>query len=74
MSEVTKYICQEGMRWDQVSYAAYGSAVKYQPIIAANPNVPITPKLAAGTVLVIPILAINEVKTDKELLPPWRTE
>ena len=72
MSEVTQYIAKEGERWDQVAYKAYGRASLIKPIIEANPVVPITPRLAAGTVLVIPVIAETDVKTDAELLPPWK--
>lgn len=72
MSEVTQYITKEGERWDHIAYKAYGRASLIQPIIEANPAVPITPRLAAGTVLVIPVIPETDVKTDAELLPPWK--
>lgn len=70
----TQYIVSEGMRWDTVSQNAYGNPALYSDIIAANPKVPITPKLPGGTVLNIPILEENTVQTSKELLPPWKQD
>ncbi len=67
-----QYIVKEGERWDTIAHKAYGRASLMQPIIEANPAVPIQPRIAGGTVLVIPVLDEVEVKTDKELLPPWK--
>jgi hypothetical protein len=68
----TQYIVKEGMRWDTVSYLAYGSSSFIQELIEANPIVPITPRLLAGTVLDVPVLDDGLIKTNKELLPPWK--
>lgn len=70
--ETTNYIVIDGERWDTVSNKAYGSPSLYRSIIEANPNVPISTRLIGGTVLIIPIIPITDVKTNKELLPPWR--
>lgn len=67
-----QYIVTEGERWDTVAAKAYGKASAFQPIIAANPSVPIAPRLKGGTILIIPILADNLIKTDAENLPPWK--
>lgn len=72
MADTTQYIVKEGMRWDYIAYLAYGQSSLIQPIIEANPNVPITPRLPGGTVLTIPVLDDSISKTDKELLPPWK--
>lgn len=72
MSTTTQYIVSEGERWDTIAQKAYGRASLMQPIIEANPTVPITPRLTGGTVLLIPVIDEVEVKTDKELLPPWK--
>lgn len=68
----TQYMTKEGERWDTVSYKAYGKSSLFQTIIENNPAIPITPKLPAGTVLNIPILADGVVLTDKELVPIWK--
>jgi hypothetical protein len=70
----TQYTVQDGERWDTISYKAYGRADLAHIIIAANPNVPITARLTGGTVLDIPILEDTAVKTDAELLPPWKRD
>ena len=68
----TQYTATEGDRWDTVALKAYGKASSFAAIISANPLVPITTRLAGGTVLLIPILTDNNILTDKELLPPWK--
>lgn len=70
--ETTQYIVKDGMRWDTIANLAYGRATLIQPLIENNPLVPIAPRIPAGTVLTIPIIEEPEVKTDKELLPPWK--
>lgn len=72
MAESTQYVVKEGERWDHIANKAYGRASLFQPIVEANPLVPITPRLAGGTILIIPVLDEVESKTDKELLPPWK--
>lgn len=72
MAEQTQYIVKEGERWDSIAYKAYGRASLMHDIILANPLVPVTPRISGGTVLTIPIISDNNVKTDKELLPPWK--
>lgn len=72
MAEQTQYIVKEGERWDTVAYKAYGRASLFHAIVESNPAVPVTPRITGGTVLNIPLLSDNSVKTDKELLPPWK--
>jgi len=69
---VSQYIATEGERWDTIAEKAYGRGDLAKYIIAANPRVPITPRLIGGTVLEIPIIETNEVKTNSEKLPPWK--
>ena len=56
------------MRWDLVAYRAYGDATKVSVIIEANPQVPVSEVVEAGTILNIPILEAPEVT--EALLPP----
>lgn len=70
--ETIAYKTIEGIRWDTIAFLAYGSADKMNVIIAANPEVPITEKLPSGIVLQIPVLEETAIKTDSELLPPWK--
>lgn len=68
----TTYTATEGERWDTIAYKAYGKASQFAGIIIANPLVPIGVRLKGGTELVIPILEENNIKTNAELLPPWK--
>jgi phage tail protein X len=70
MSEVTTYRTKGGERWDTIAYAAYGDALLFPVICAANPDVPLTATLPQGLVLYIPVLSQAEV--DVNLLPPWK--
>lgn len=72
MSEFFEYITKGGERFDQIAYKAYGRSTLITPIIQANPSVPIYDKIPEGTVIRVPVLAEANVKTDKELLPPWK--
>lgn len=72
MSIITQYIVTEGERWDTVAQKAYGKPGAFAGIIAANPLVPITPRIAGGTILSIPIIENNSFQTDAEMLPPWK--
>jgi hypothetical protein len=62
------HITREGERWDQLAYLYYGDAHRYEPIVRANPHVPLTTALAAGLTLRIPVLDVVAVTGD---LPPW---
>lgn len=70
MTEYYSYITKDNDRWDLIAYTFYNDAIKYEPIIEANPNIPITPILKAGLKLKIPVL--DETETIKFELPPWR--
>lgn len=70
MTEYYSYITKDNDRWDLIAYIFYNDATKYEPIIEANPNIPITPILKAGLKLKIPVL--DETETIKFELPPWR--
>lgn len=81
MAEQFEYITRENQRFDQVANEAYGTTIiqvdgetisSMQPIIEANPDVPIVDKLPAGTVLKIPVIIDSNLKTDAEKLPPWK--
>ena len=67
---VTRYITQEGDRWDIVSFKHYGRATEIKTLIRANRRIPKTGVIATGTALNIPILERPEVDTN--LLPPWK--
>jgi len=69
MKEYYEYITKEGDRWDLIAYEFYGDPMLYEPIIVANPEVPIIPILPSGIKLRIPII---EIKETIEELPPWK--
>jgi hypothetical protein len=72
MADNIPYTTTGDTRWDTIAQKAYGKASAFQPIISANPNVPITALVPGGTVLLIPILENNSILTDAESLPPWK--
>ncbi|KVG24739.1 hypothetical protein WL05_01785 [Burkholderia ubonensis] len=63
------HITTEGERWDQIAYRYYGNPFAYERIIAANPDVPIAPRLASGIALSIPVVSNDDVPDEE--LPPW---
>lgn len=64
-----KHITKEGERWDMLAYRYYGDALAYERIVAANPHVAVTPALAGGLMLAIPVIEKTETLTED--LPPW---
>ncbi|BDV42445.1 membrane protein [Geotalea uraniireducens] len=70
-TDILEHITSDGERWDWLAWEYYGDASRYEPIIAANPEVMITPVLPAGIKLLIPIIADADL-VDTEDLPPWK--
>lgn len=71
MAEYIDYITKDGDRWDLIAYEFYGDATMYEPIIAANPFVPIMPILPSGIPLQIPDIEDDELISSEDL-PPWK--
>lgn len=71
-AEVIEHITAEGDRWDLLAWQYYGDSTLYEPIVAANPEVPIDPILPSGVRLLIPIIDDSEM-IGPEGLPPWKT-
>jgi hypothetical protein len=69
-----EHLTRDGERWDQIALAYYGDPHLYGPLVAANPEVAITPLLDGGVLLRVPVLdrAEAEPRTDPALLPPWK--
>jgi phage tail protein X len=65
-------VTREGERWDTLAYRYYGDPYRYEPIIAANPQVPILPILPSGWVLQVPVLERAPAPVDDASLPPWK--
>jgi len=55
---LTTYTTVEGERWADIAFKAYGNALLFPQIIAANPLASITDRLAGGLVLDIPVLEV----------------
>ena len=66
-----EYITKDGDRWDLIAYDFYANSTLYEPIITANPDIPITPILPSGLKLKIPV--IDDSNEIEFILPPWRT-
>lgn len=69
MTGYITYLTEEGDRWDAIAYRVYGDVHAYEPIIAANPTVPIRPTLEGGIQLRVPIRAGSSAAAT---LPPWK--
>lgn len=67
----TEYVTKEADRWDLIAYEFYGNAKKYEAIIAANPDIPITPILESGLIIKIPEIDDSSENANIEDLPPW---
>ncbi|MDD2870078.1 tail protein X [Neomegalonema sp.] len=70
MAEYVEHLTSEGDRWDLLAWTYYGDAHLYEPIVTANPGVPIRPFLEAGVLLLVPVLP-DAVVVDQGL-PPWK--
>lgn len=45
MTEFYNYVTKDNDRWDLIAYKFYNDSTKYEIIIKANPDIPITPVL-----------------------------
>ncbi|EPZ9322169.1 tail protein X [Salmonella enterica subsp. enterica] len=70
MSGWLEHITTEGERWDNLAFRYYGDPMGYERIIVANPHVAITPVLASGLRLRIPVISAALVHDVNEV-PPW---
>lgn len=74
MAETLTYITKENVRWDTISFEAYGDASLMNKIIAANLDVDITEKLPGGIELQIPVIQTTALPASAENLPPWKRD
>ncbi|QMB01787.1 hypothetical protein FG485_00965 [Salmonella enterica subsp. enterica serovar Typhimurium] len=65
-----EHITTEGERWDNIAFHYYGDPMGYERIIIANPHIAITPTLASGLRLRIPVIGPMQVH-DVDEVPPW---
>ncbi|EAA5455464.1 tail protein X [Salmonella enterica] len=70
MSGWLEHITTEGERWDSLAFRYYGDPMGYERIIVANPHIAITPVLASGLRLRIPVISAALVHDVNEV-PPW---
>lgn len=61
---------KEGDRWDLIAWRCYGDAQRIEPIITANPRIPIRTVLPAGLQVRVPVL--DAPAADAAALPPWK--
>ena len=70
MAGFIQVVTIDGDRWDLIAYRCYGNALAIEPIIRANPDVPIRPVLPAGLTIYVPV---REPQTAAaSALPPWK--
>ncbi len=68
--EFYTYITKQNDRWDLIAYEYYNNALLYEEIIKANPEIKITPVLAEGIQIKVPVL--QEETTIQFEIPPWK--
>lgn len=74
MENIIQHTAIEGQRWCDIAVEYYGKASMMNDIIKANPGIPLYDRLPGGVIVDIPIIDSVEVKTDAELLPPWKRQ
>lgn len=70
MAQFIEVLTIEGDRWDLIAFRCYGDALAIEPIIRANPDVPIRPVLPAGLIIYVPVR--DAQPTSDASLPPWK--
>ncbi len=72
MIAALEHLTMDGDRWDALAWRYYGDATAFEGIIMANPFVAITPTLASGITLLIPILPAVANALNPQDVPPWK--
>jgi phage tail protein X len=72
MTTHLEIVTTQGERWDLLAWRYYGDPTRYEPIITANPHVPIVPILESGWRLAIPVLDRESAPVLEADLPPWK--
>lgn len=72
--EAIEHVTVDGERWDTIAWNYYGDPTAYGAIIEANPSADIKPTLAAGVLLLIPVLTLDQQDAQQvsQDLPPWK--
>ena len=66
-----QHIVKGRIRWDQVALTVYGDVNKIEPILIANPSIPIEATIPAGTKINIPVIEQAEIISNN-IVPPWK--
>lgn len=74
MDQFTEYITIQNDRLDSIANKAYGDPFNWEPILNANPTLPIMDLYDAGIRLMIPVVVPDNSNPTKELLPPWKQQ
>ena len=69
--EYKYYKTKDLTRWDTLAYEFYGDCFKTQPLIKANPHIPLSVFIKPDTVVYVPVLETST--QDNEGLPIWKT-
>jgi phage tail protein X len=65
------HITRADERWDLLAWRFYGDPTRFNPIIMANPTVPIEPVFEAGIMIQVPVLSASNISSAN--LPPWKS-
>ncbi|MEM4618914.1 MAG: tail protein X [Desulfurococcaceae archaeon] len=69
---LTKYITQDGDRWDTISEKVYGDPYLYPLLLLFNPQYQDITIFPAGIELIVPI--VEEETPEEEVAPPWQKD
>ena len=72
MIQSVNYTVKQGERWDALAWKFYGSVKAMNILIEANPSIPLSTVLPAGTQVVVPILDNTSDSVISKNLPPWK--
>jgi phage tail protein X len=69
LSQPSRYRTQQGDRWDLIAYRFYADPMNFEPIIVANPDIPIYVFFLLGVEMVVPVAQVPW--PDSLDLPLW---
>ncbi len=67
-----KYTATQGDTWPAIAHKAYGEFHRWTEIAAANPQLPLSATLAAGTVVQVPVIPAVVSASTEIGRPPWK--
>ncbi len=71
MTKYLEHITTDNERWDLLAWRYYGDPTRYEPIIVANPTIPIEPVLPSGIKVMIPVLDVMSLPATDPA--PWKS-